>query len=143
MNKQMLKKLVLLAGSIGLGAALSASTLALTEKQQKAIEERIRPVGSVCLEGDSSCGSAVAVATGPRSAEEIYKSTCHTCHDAGVGGAPKIGDQADWKARLGKGIEQVYAHAINGFNAMPPKGTCMNCSDDEIKETVDYMIKSK
>src|SRR5690606_15248788 len=106
-NKQMLKKMVLLVGSIGLGAALSASTLALTEKQQKAMEERIRPVGTACLEGDSSCGSAVAVATGPRTAEEIYKSSCHTCHDAGVGGAPKLGDQADWKARLGKGLEQV------------------------------------
>jgi cytochrome c5 len=139
----MLKKMVWLVGSVGFGVALSASTLALTEKQHQAIEERVRPVGSACLEGDSNCGSMVAVATGPRTAEDVYKASCHTCHEAGIGGAPKLGDTADWKARLGKGLEQVYSHAINGFNAMPPKGTCMNCSDEEIKETVDFMAKHK
>ena len=32
--------------------------------------------------------------------------------------------------------ESVY----NG--AMPPKGTCMDCSDDDLKATVDYLISA-
>ncbi|GAM72674.1 cytochrome c5 [Vibrio sp. JCM 19236] len=31
-------------------------------------------------------------------------------------------------------------HAINGFNAMPAKGACMDCSDDEIVAAIDHMI---
>jgi cytochrome c5 len=27
-----------------------------------------------------------------------------------------------------------------GIRAMPPKGMCMTCSDDEIMAAVDYMV---
>ena len=64
------------------------------------------------------------------------------CHTTGAAGAPKIGDAAAWDERLGKGIEEVYANAINGINGMPPKGTCMSCSDDEIEATVDYIVEN-
>ena len=52
-----------------------------------------------------------------------------------------LGDAAAWEPRIAQGIDTVYDHAINGFNAMPPKGTCADCSDDEIKAVVDYMIE--
>jgi cytochrome c5 len=29
---------------------------------------------------------------------------------------------------------------MNGINAMPPKGMCMDCSDDEIKDAVKHMV---
>jgi len=129
----------------GLGVALSFSSHALTDKQKKDIEERIAPAGAVCLEGDSSCGGAAAASGGaPKSAADVYASTCHMCHDAGVGGAPKVGDKAAWKPRIAEGLDTLHTHAIAGYNAMPPKGTCASCSDDEIKATVDYMVsKSK
>lgn len=141
----MSKKAVSVLAVFGLGVALSLSSHALTDKQKKDIEERIKPAGSVCLEGDSSCGGAAAAAGGaPKSPADVYASTCHMCHDAGVGGAPKMGDKAQWKERLAKGLDTLHTHAISGINAMPPKGTCMSCSDDEIKATVDYMVsKSK
>ncbi|MGB2105947.1 MAG: c-type cytochrome, partial [Porticoccaceae bacterium] len=44
--------------------------------------------------------------------------------------------------RLTKGIETVYANAINGIGAMPAKGLCMDCSDDEIIATIDYMLEN-
>ncbi len=145
MSKSKLNKVVVALGSLCLGALLSLSSHALTDNQKKAIEERIKPVGSVCLEGDSSCGGAVAAAaSGPRSAEDIYNASCMACHSTGAGGAPKIGDVADWSARLGKGIDTVYRHAIDGFNAMPAKGLCMTCSDDEVIAAVDFILeKSK
>lgn len=138
----MLKKVAGVVAVFGIGAMLSLSSHALTEQQKKAIDERTQPVGSVCLEGDSSCGGAVAAAGGgaPKSGEDVYNSTCHMCHAAGVGGAPKLGDKAAWKARIAQGKNTLHDHAIHGFNAMPPKGTCMACSDDEIMAAVDYMV---
>ncbi len=40
-----------------------------------------------------------------------------------------------------KGNATLVKHAIEGFNAMPPKGMCMDCSDDEIKAAVEYMVE--
>jgi cytochrome c5 len=127
-----------------LGASLTA--LAVSDKQRAAIEERTKPVGSVCVEGDSSCADAVASGSGggSKSGEEIYNTSCMACHSTGAAGAPKVGDVAGWSPRIAKGIDQLYANAIGGINGMPAKGLCMACSDDELKATVDYMLeKSK
>jgi cytochrome c5 len=138
------KKPVLMLAVLGLGAVLSVSSYALTDKQKKDIEARIMPAGTLCLEGDSSCGAAVAAGGAPKSAQQVYDSTCHMCHDAGVGGAPKTGDKAAWKARIAQGADTLHKHAIGGLNAMPPKGTCMACSDEEIMAAVDLIVsKSK
>lgn len=133
------KKLTVLAFLVA-----AASAFAMTDQQRAELEERIKPAGQVCMEGDSSCGSASASSSGGsgKSAEEIYNTSCMACHTTGAAGAPKIGDAAAWDERLGKGIEEVYANAINGINGMPPKGTCMSCSDEEIEATVDYIVEN-
>jgi len=76
-----------------------------------------------------------------RDGQTIYKTACIACHDAGVAGAPKLGDKAAWAPRIAKGSDALYSNLQNGLNAMPPKGTCMNCSEDELKAVLDYMIK--
>ena len=107
---------------------------------EDSIRERTMPVGKVCLEGDD-CGSATAaVASGPREASDIYLTSCFGCHGTGALGAPKLGDAAAWADRAGKGFDTLVSNAIGGFNAMPPRGTCAACSDDEISETVQYML---
>ena len=65
------------------------------------------------------------------------------CHGSGMGGAPKFGDAAAWEARIAKGIDVLYANAINGFRGkgiMPPRGGNKNLTDDEVKAAVDYMV---
>ena len=127
MIKPMLKKVASVVAVFGLGAVLSLSSHALTDKQKKDVEERTKPVGSACLEGDASCGGAVAAAGGaPKSGEDVFKGSCQACHSTGVGGAPKFGDKAQWKERIAKGADTLHTHALAGFNAMPPKGTCMS-----------------
>ena len=126
------------------GAALvtlGLSFFAIAGPVEDAIAERINPVGSVCVAGEDCAKGMLLAAAGPRSGEDVYNSFCMACHVSGAAGAPKTGIAADWTARLAAGIDTVYANAINGKGAMPAKGLCGDCSDDEIKASVDYMIK--
>jgi cytochrome c5 len=100
------------------------------------IKARIKPVGSLHIAGAQA---ETAAASGPRSGADVYSKSCLACHSVGVMGAPKMGDAADWTPRLSKGLDTLLSHAINGFNAMPPKGTCGNCSDEEIKAAIEHM----
>ena len=119
---------------------LATSTMANTDNA--AIAERIKPVGSVCVEGND-CGGAVApaAAAGARSGADVYAASCAACHASGVLDAPKFGT-SDWADRANKGLETLVSNAINGINAMPPRGTCASCSDDEIKAAVEHMVDS-
>ena len=126
--------------ALGLGLALASSVQAATSDE--AIIERIKPVGNVCVEGDDSCGGAaapVAAAGGARSGEDVYNGKCFACHGSGVLGAPKA-NTSEFSDRLAaKGIEKLLDHAINGFNSMPPKGTCADGSDDELKAAIEFI----
>ncbi|MGS0468737.1 c-type cytochrome [Cobetia marina] len=64
------------------------------------------------------------------------------CHTTGAAGAPRLGEAGDWEARLAKGDETLYTHAIEGFNAMPAKGGNPALSDEEVKAAVDYLLDS-
>jgi cytochrome c5 len=121
---------------------IAGNALAISDAKKAAIAERLKPVGEVCVEGDSDCASAVASASsGPKEPADIYKTSCAGCHDTGAGGAPKVGDKAAWAARIAQGSDTLHKHAIEGLNAMPAMGLCMSCSEDEIKATVDLMVK--
>lgn len=133
--------LVLAVAALFMGGA--AHAVDLTDEQRAAIEERIKPAGTSCMEGDSSCGgAAVAAASGPRSGEEVYQGACAACHDTGAAGAPKLGDVAGWADRIAKGMDVLYASGVNGVpgTGMIAKGGCMNCSDEEVNAAVDYMV---
>ena len=123
--------------------AASAFAVELSDQQRAAVEERIAPVGEVCLQGDTSCGGpAVASNSGPRSGEDVYNSACMACHSTGAGGAPKVGDVAAWVDRIAKGNDVLYASGVEGVpgTGMIAKGGCMNCSDEEIHAAVDFMV---
>ena len=69
----------------------------------------------------------------------IYDKICSVCHAAGVAGAPKTGDKAAWAPRLKQGMDALYASALKGKGAMPPKGGAAQLSDAEIKSAVDFL----
>jgi cytochrome c5 len=72
---------------------------------------------------------------------KIYKTYCHVCHAAGIAGAPKLGDKDLWAPRIAKGNDAMFSSVKNGLKTMPPKGTCMGCSDDELRAAMGYMIE--
>lgn len=108
------------------------------------IAERLKPVGEVCIQGEecAAAGPATAAAGGAaRSGEEVVGKFCNACHGTGLLNSPKVGDAAAWQAHADKagGLDGLLAHAISGINAMPPKGTCADCSDDELLAAIKHM----
>lgn len=73
--------------------------------------------------------------------EQTYQSYCIACHAAGVAGAPKLGDKAAWVSRIAAGEEALTSTVISGKGAMPPKGACATCSDEDIRQAVQYMVE--
>jgi cytochrome c5 len=86
--------------------------------------------------------AAPAAAAAGNAGKSTYDAVCAVCHAAGVAGAPKAGDKAAWDTRLkaAKGKEGLYATAIKGKGAMPPKGGNASLSDDAVKAAVDYLL---
>jgi cytochrome c5 len=74
--------------------------------------------------------------------KQIYDTKCMACHASGVAGAPKLGDKAAWAPRIETGMDAIMTSVMNGKNAMPPKGTCMECSEEQLRAAVDYMLQS-
>ncbi len=121
-------------------------------KPKEIVQANIQPVGNVQVAGMSS--SAAAAETAPaaaepaatpepaaaRSGETVYNTKCLACHATGAAGAPKTGDAAAWSARSAAGAETMLANAINGVGAMPPRGLCMDCSDDELQAAIDFIL---
>ena len=131
---------LLFVTAITVACSSKEGNVELTDKQHALVAERLAPHGQVMMAGQAVV-AAVAVSSG-RSAESIYSVSCAACHNNGVAGAPKRGDVGAWADRLQQGIETVYANAINGIRAMPAMGTCMDCSEDDIKVTIDYILEN-
>ena len=136
--------LVILAGKLTSGVS--------DYKSEEIVLENIKPVGQVYIAGESEPEAAPAAesemaaaggdaeSAGPRSGEDVYNSNCMACHATGAAGAPKLGDAAVWAPRIATGIDAMLAVAIKGKGAMPPKGLCMACSDEELKGAIEYMV---
>ncbi len=73
--------------------------------------------------------------------QKVYTSSCASCHDTGVMGAPKFGDKTAWSGHMHDGLEHMVKRAINGVGKMPPKGGNMRLSDAEVKSAVEYIVE--
>lgn len=120
------------------GALMSTAT---------SVAERIKPVGRVEVAAAETQRAPVkiAVTASPgRDGQQIYQAACVACHDAGIAGAPKLGDKGQWAKRIAKGVDTLYASAVNGSQGsggvMPPKGGNLALSNAEVKAAVDYIV---
>ena len=146
-SETFVKRLLTLAALACLSLGLAASAARVPPGTEDDIRERLRPFGEVCVVG-SDC-AAGTVASGPvdaagavaggKSGEEVYNAFCFACHTTGVGGAPKLGSTEDWAPRLAKGMDAMWETTVTGLGTMPPKGTCMTCTDEEMQAAIDYM----
>jgi cytochrome c5 len=146
--------IVMLTQLITSGGDTSKSNPAMSDE---AVARRIRPVGDVMVDPSQPAAAApapaqVAAAPAPAAApaaaasadagkgKPVYDSACTACHTVGVAGAPKLGDKTAWAPRVKSGMDALYASALKGKNAMPPKGGNMALADADVKAAVDYMV---
>jgi cytochrome c5 len=101
----------------------------------EAVAARLQPVGKVEFGAAGASGGGA----GARSGEQIVKTTCATCHQAGVANAPKLGDAGAWGPRIKQGLNALVASALKGKGAMPPKGGDASLSDEELARAVVFM----
>ncbi len=119
-----------------------ATAIADDDASKAAIMARLSPDGSVDIEGQAKviALSDTDSARPERGGSEIYQRTCVLCHGSGVAGAPLFANAQAWAPRKAKGMAVLLNHALLGFNYMPPRGSCTDCSDSEIKEAIRYML---
>jgi cytochrome c5 len=134
----MTMKRILIAVLVSIAAM---AVLAATDREAQMLE-RLSPIGDLCMAGDSCASAPLASASsGPKTPEEIYNTSCTLCHATGITESPILGNVEQWAPRIAQGMDTLYEHALVGFNAMPMKGACMTCSDEEIIATVDWMVE--
>lgn len=122
--------LTLVGASVGINAAPPGTA--------DEIRARIAPVGKLCRAGDD-CG-AVAAPSGPRDGKAVYDGYCFACHATGIGGAPAFADHGAWAPRMEKGMDALWETMQNGLGAMPAKGTCADCTEEELRASLNFMV---
>jgi cytochrome c5 len=75
-----------------------------------------------------------------RTGEQVVQAYCYACHEAGLGGAPRIGDRAAWISRMKQGLDPLTRSAINGHGGMPPRGGVASLTDKEVRSAITYML---
>jgi cytochrome c5 len=118
---------------------------------------RLAPVGAVyagdtgraAMEAAQAAAAKAAAAQvaygGTTDGKTIYDNLCHSCHTAGVAGAPKLGDKAAWGPRIAEGLDTLIKHATEGYhgpdgNFMPPKGGNPALTDAQVKAAVTWIV---
>jgi cytochrome c5 len=109
--------------------------------------DRIKPVGKLAMELPTEVAvvnTSISTSTVTRNGAQVFDQSCAACHASGIAGAPKLGDQLQWKTRLAKGPKVLYANALNGISSsigvMPAKGGNASLSETEVKAAVDYIL---
>jgi len=69
----------------------------------------------------------------------IYQRSCISCHTAISSTAPIVGFAPAWQPRLKQGMTVLVEHARDGYKAMPAKGFCSDCSDQDLQKLIEFM----
>ena len=127
------------------------------QREMQRAGDRISPVSAVyagdtgraameAAKADAARAAASQVAyDGTTDGKVIYGKLCTSCHTAGVTGAPKLGNKADWAPRIKQGIATLIKHAEDGYtgpdgNHMPARGGNPALSDAQVEATVKWMV---
>ena len=119
--------------AIEAAAATVAEVAEVAEEAEEATEAAAEPAAD-------AAPMEVAAAASEFDAAGAYQMSCNACHGTGAAGAPMLGDAEAWEARMEKGMEALMSNVINGVGAMPARGICMTCSDDDLQAIVNYML---
>ncbi len=144
----------------GMSARTQLAFIQEDPRVQARVDERIASMVRVAVAGEdnshlpapgpaptaqAAAAAAPAAATADLTADQVYAAACAACHAAGVAGAPILGDQAAWSARIAQGMDTLATHAIDGYQGeagyMPAKGGRSDLSDEQVRAAVQYMVE--
>jgi cytochrome c5 len=77
---------------------------------------------------------------------QIVQHYCVICHGKEplvLLGAPTIDEDEAWQPRLKQGIDVIFEHTDNGLNAMPARGGCFECTDQQLMLAIFSLIPKK
>lgn len=117
----------------GVAQSVSSNNQSTVGDAQKA--QNIKRVAAV-NSGENVASKMVRNAKAP----EELGALCFGCHNTGVGGAPKVGNKADWEARAKTGVDAMVKTVIEGKGIMQKRGGT-TLTDAEIKTVVQHMLK--
>ncbi|HWI80458.1 c-type cytochrome [Ramlibacter sp.] len=124
-------------------AICGAALLAACSKQETPAPAAPAPAATAPAAAPAAAPAPATASADNAAGKSVFNKTCALCHAAGVAGAPKPGDKADWGPRIAQGMDTLYTHAIGGFTGakgqMPAKGGNAALSDDDVKAAVNYM----
>ena len=123
-----MKKGVVLVFILGLVVAMIVGCGNSSKQEQAAKQEAAKPQYTVNL----------------ANGEAVFNKACIACHQTGVAGAPAITDKARWDEIAAKPMSTLLEHAWKGYQGkygvMPEKGTCMDCSKQDLYDAIHYMM---
>jgi len=96
-----------------------------------------------CLHGHGRTGcrpQQTLCLTRKGTGEQLVNSHCVNCHGNGTDGAPRVGNFAEWKPRLQKGIDGLVQSAISGHKGMPSRAGLTQLSDSDLRNAATYMV---
>ncbi len=128
----------------GSAEAAPSGDASIPEAQQQAddpamAEEAVQAEESASQQ-DAADGQIVISEDAQTVGKNLYESVCMACHAAGVAGAPKTGNSADWAPYIADGMDHMLEVSIKGQGAMPPRGGAANATDDQLRAAIEYMI---
>ena len=104
--------------------------------------------GVLILVGLISCGGgsgdSKAMTADLANGKVVYNKACIACHLTGVAGAAALTDTPRWEENAAKGITALTISAMEGYigkyGVMPEKGTCLDCSEQDMYDAISYMM---
>jgi len=98
-----------------------------------------------CGGGSEETGDGAAYTANIENGKVTYDKVCVACHMTGVAGAPALDNKERWEESAAKGLEILRGIVINGgegkYGVMSPRGTCADCSDDDLYDALGFMLK--
>ena len=79
----------------------------------------------------------------PAATMEQWGRSCAFCHASGNAGAPRLNDVDAWRDRVAAGEDQLLQHTLEGLNAMPPLGYCMDCTEADFRALIRFLIPAE
>ncbi|MXZ33068.1 MAG: cytochrome c5 family protein [Gammaproteobacteria bacterium] len=95
--------------------------------------------------GTGAAGVQLAQISDGFDPEARYMAACFACHSTGAAGTPRVGpgNAAEWAPRLEeKGLDAIVESTVTGIGTMPPKGLCFDCTPEELRAIVEFMLES-